>query len=380
MKVIAKSITTISISFLLFSLNITLFAQDNEKAVVEKLSEKDKEKVVKAEKRLSKGILLLEEASKYDDESLIMKEAEGRLKMRKIKKLEKKADGLKIKAASYLQDGYKRKAKVFESIIKDSRKANPHLVSRLKEVEFNSDKKIKKSKKLYRKADNMTSDSEAVEYFELGHKNYEEAIVILCEGLAAIYNIELEDEMDNTVIQDSTTVKDELAPEEKEITSEDSGTNVSEVTRDNSMNSGTTNTAVAGVAVGVAATTAAVLATGNNDDKKESIVDSTEQTLVTDTIPLIVVTEVKEDVDVFFTIQFIADKKPVSSETLKTKYSGEQEIVEMHSGGWYRYSAGRYTKLEEAKAEMKSKGIKGFIVAYKGEERITVSEALELLK
>jgi hypothetical protein len=65
---------------------------------------------------------------------------------------------------------------------------------------------------------------------------------------------------------------------------------------------------------------------------------------------------------------------------LKTKYAGTQEVVEMSAGGWYRYSAGKFTKLDEAKAVMKAEGIKGFIVAYKSGERITVSEAVELLK
>ena len=351
MKIRAKSIITISISLFLFSLSITLFAQDTEKAVVENLPKKDKEKVVKSEKWLSKGNLILEEASKYDNELASLKDSEGKLKMRKINKLEKKSDGLKIKAASYLQDGYKKKAKVFESIVKDSRKTNPQLASRLKEVEFNSDKKIKKSKKLYRKADDMASKSKAVEYFELGHKNYEEAIAILCGGLAVVYDIKAEDEMDDIVTEEDTTI-----------------------------NSATANPAVAAPVVGVTATTAAVVAASNVGNEKEFIVDSTNQAFVTDTIPLTAEPEEKENIDVFFTIQFVADKKPVSSEMQKTKYAGELEVVEMNAGGWYRYSVGRFTKLEEAKAVMKSEGIKGFIVAYKSGERITVSEAVELLK
>ncbi len=374
MKIIAKSIITISTSLFLFSLSITLFAQNNEKAVVEKLPKKDKEKVAKSEKWLSKGNLILEEASKYDSELASLKEAEGKLKMRKINKLEKKSDGLKIKAASYLQDGYKKKAKVFESIVKDSRKTNPQLASRLKEVEFNSDKKIKKSKKLYRKADDMASKSKAVEYFELGHKNYEEAIAILCGGLVVVYDIEAEDEMDNIVAEEDTTMKNDSTAQE------DIGTDVSEEMQDNPINSETDNPAVSGAVVGATATTAAVVAAANSGNEKKSIIDSTNQAFVTDTIPLTVEPEEKENINVFFTIQFVADKKPVSSEMQKTKYAGELEVVEMNAGGWYRYSVGRFTKLEEAKAMMKSEGIKGFIVAYKSGERITVSEAVELLK
>jgi len=383
MKIIARSISTIFLSFFLLSTCVNLFAQNSEDAVIQKLSLKDKDKIAKAEKWLTKGNGILKEASVYDDKAAVMKEAEGKIKMRKINKLEKKSDGLKIKAASYLQDGYKKKAKVLGGIIKDSRKTNPQLASRLKEVEFNSDKKIKKSKKLYRKANDISSKSKAVEYFELGHKNYVEAIDILCEGLAVVFDINFgNDEQKDIVADNNVTEEGEGVTEEQESVTENKGADLS---------GNTTNSAEVNGAVAVAGTTAAVAAGSDKDENKEADPEKTEQpeteaivepeqALAVDTIPAAATSEEKKDIDTFFTIQFIADKNPVSPETIKLKYSGAHEVVEMSAGGWYRYSAGKFTKLDEAKAVMKAEGIKGFIVAYKNGERITVSEAVKLLK
>ncbi len=385
MRFSAKTISTIFLLVFLLSTGVNLFAQSSEKAVIEKLSSKDKSKIAKADKWLVKGNGILKEASVYDDKAAAMKESEGKIKMRKINKLEKKSNVLKIKAASYLQDGYKKKAKVFGFIIKDLRKTNPQLASRLKEVEFNSDKKIKKSKKLYRKADDMASKSKAVEYFELGHKNYVEAIDILCEGLVVVYNIN-SDEPEKAVTKDEAEVKEEAVLEEQASVTENNENDLSGST----ANSAEVNGAVVG-GVAVAATTAAVVAVGtdNNENNETEIAEAAqteteavvaEQALAVDTIPATVTPEEKKDIDTFFTIQFIADKNPVSQEVLKTKYTGTQEVIEMSVGDWYRYSAGKFTKLDEAKAVMKAEGIKGFIVAYKSGERITVSEAVELLK
>lgn len=379
MKIITKPIISVLLISFLVVLNINVFSQDNEKAVVEKLSEKDRNKVAKAEKLLSKGILILKEASGYDVEIAAMKDVEGRLKMRKINKLEKKSNSIKIKASKYLQDGYKKKVKVYESVLKDSRKLNPQLASRLKEVEFNSDKKIKKSKKLYRKANDMASKSKAVEYFEIGHKNYQEAIVLLCEGLAVVFEIEPREVVNDAVAEKDTLQVDESSIEkEVETVPEGNATDSTEVTTTNAI----ANPAVTGGVV--AATTAAAVVAVSKDtvsDENDSAVKETEEEVIAeDTTSLDAEPQDEKSGDVFFTIQFMADKKSVSPAQLKAKYVGDKEVIEMNTDGWYRYSVGKFTNLEEAKGVMKTEGIKGFIVAYKNGERITVSDALELLK
>jgi len=83
---------------------------------------------------------------------------------------------------------------------------------------------------------------------------------------------------------------------------------------------------------------------------------------------------------VFLSIQFLADKQQASAEKLSQTYNGSIEVIEMVGDGWYRYSIGKFTDVETARNTMKSEGIQGFIVAYNKEQRISVREAMELLK
>ncbi|NPA37495.1 MAG: hypothetical protein GXO47_11675 [Chlorobi bacterium] len=83
--------------------------------------------------------------------------------------------------------------------------------------------------------------------------------------------------------------------------------------------------------------------------------------------------------DVYFTIQIIADKTRISGSRLNMVYNGNRKIIEHEGGGWYRYSVGRFGSYSEAASVMKSEGIKGYVVAYNGNKRITTSEAKILL-
>ncbi|MFO7999851.1 MAG: hypothetical protein R6U46_01300 [Marinilabilia sp.] len=83
--------------------------------------------------------------------------------------------------------------------------------------------------------------------------------------------------------------------------------------------------------------------------------------------------------DVFFSIQFLATRRPISNERVRSVYDGPMPVTEDHSDGWFRFFAGRFASVEEALERKESEGIYGFIVAYKNRERITLNEARELL-
>jgi len=83
---------------------------------------------------------------------------------------------------------------------------------------------------------------------------------------------------------------------------------------------------------------------------------------------------------VFFSIQILADRNKATSAAISKVYSGSMPIIHVNSDGWHRYMVGKFNNLEEAKKKMSSEGIKGFIVAYNGDNRIPVQEAVELFK
>lgn len=87
--------------------------------------------------------------------------------------------------------------------------------------------------------------------------------------------------------------------------------------------------------------------------------------------------------DIFFRVQFTASRSPKKFDDKKNK--DIPDIREYHAEGWYKYSSGNFTSYEEAKAHLKflketKKYKDAFIICFKGEERISLEEALELIK
>ncbi|MGQ1788375.1 MULTISPECIES: SPOR domain-containing protein [unclassified Saccharicrinis] len=84
---------------------------------------------------------------------------------------------------------------------------------------------------------------------------------------------------------------------------------------------------------------------------------------------------VQPEIEVYYTVQIMADKTQVSQSRIKQVYAGKYAIVENKGDGWYRYSFGKFSTLSEAKTALSQSNTKGYIVAYKGKVRISLSEA-----
>ncbi len=113
----------------------------------------------------------------------------------------------------------------------------------------------------------------------------------------------------------------------------------------------------------------------------EEIVPVAKPEVVKEVVPVneeqvVAVEEKKADPEVYFTIQILADRKPVSMDNIKKVYSGSLQVVENRGDGWYRYSLGKFIELSQAKKELADSKIKGYVVAYKKGVRISVREAL----
>jgi hypothetical protein len=110
--------------------------------------------------------------------------------------------------------------------------------------------------------------------------------------------------------------------------------------------------------------------------QEEPLVAKVEEPHVTEEV---ITVPVVADPDVFLTIQFMADKKKATQEQISNVYSGNKEVIEMNVNDWFKYSVGKYQTLDKAKADMQAENIKGFIVAYNKNERISVKEAVTIL-
>ena len=86
--------------------------------------------------------------------------------------------------------------------------------------------------------------------------------------------------------------------------------------------------------------------------------------------------------EVYFKIQIAASKKKLDLKPFNFK--GLKNLSRSKSGKLYRYYFGKSSTLEKAKKKLKEAKKKGyskaFIVAFNGEIKISVSEALDRLK
>lgn len=382
--------------FLLFgilsfiALPINTIAQSN--SLSAKLNEKENKKINSAQKLISKGNTILSESEEDEKEIKKLKDTDGRIKTGKINKLNKKIAANKMKAAVYFEDGYNKHIKTLDGRLKDFEKNGVNDAEKIR-----SEVKIlqKKAKKQYNKAERLSSPDEMVELVELAQENQKKAIEVQKAGLQKL----LTGASAITLLEEDEKITEEIP--ETEIVPQDSITHTN--TETNPMDTNETpgaelNTAAVApsatnpnmglVTTGVGA--AAVAATVTNTEEEQTATEaSDEATMNTITEEKIIEeeTSVEENITapisdspVFLSIQFLADKQKASNEKLAQAYQGELEIIEMEGDGWFRYSVGKFTDVETARSKMKSEGIKGFIVAYNENKRISVREAMDLLK
>jgi hypothetical protein len=331
------------------------------------LNSKELKRLESAEKLIAKGDAFINETKELEKEVEQLKNADGRIKTGKINKRNKKIAQIKTKAALYYEDGYKKYIDVLDDHLKVLEKSGN---SEAKQTRKDIKSLEKKARKQYNKAENLSSPEKAVELLELAQQNQKEAIEIQTKCIFSLSE-SIEDEpvliteevnvVDSTLIE---TVTAEALPEQQdtiaittEVPAEPAGIEIPEAP------------------VVTAATLAAPTVSDNSLMVNESETPAVEATQV----PVIAEEPKVVNPDIFLTIQIMADKKKASSEQINSIYSGNKEVIEMAINDWYKYSVGKYQSIEKAKADMKSENIKGFIVAYNKNERISVKEAVTLL-
>lgn len=87
--------------------------------------------------------------------------------------------------------------------------------------------------------------------------------------------------------------------------------------------------------------------------------------------------------DIFFRVQFTSSRSPMTFRD--KKFRDVPAIKEYRQDGWYKYSSGNFTTYEDALKHQQfmrdSKKFKdAFVVCFRGEERISLEEARQLIK
>ncbi len=88
----------------------------------------------------------------------------------------------------------------------------------------------------------------------------------------------------------------------------------------------------------------------------------------------------EKSAELFFSIQFLALRNAATEKEIRNVYGGALPVIKNKSDGWHRYSAGKFDTVEEALKVMGQENIHGFVVAFRNEERISISQARKMLE
>lgn len=315
----------------LFSIHFA-HAQQNEL-----FSKKDEKRIAKAEKKINKAESIAAKADPLTQEveSAI---AEGKSK-RKIKRLEKKANNKTILSASQFKEGYNKKYSAYEKAIKRNLKEeniadNKDQLKKAKEA-------YKKGKKWRRKLENEDDLAESVELLFMANNIQADAIKHLNKVLIPIPK----EEIVVAAVQDTLPSDSIPAPviAETAIIAEDTTT--------------VTPMLESEVLEPTLVATAAMVAPA----------------------AVVAVSEVAKPNEngIYFTVQISSSPTQLSKPQQNDLYSGALTMLEHKTESSFKYSLGKFNTYDEAHKQIGSEIAKGFVVAYKGNERISVRLAKE---
>ncbi len=290
------------------------------------LSQSQSSKYQKAEKLIAKGSQIVIPADSLGVKEFHSSQAQRELNLKKEQ------------AYLLLKDGYSMKLKVLKGYFEDYIEVNGNLSDGDKQkvigIQSAVNEGIESSKKLYSQSRNSSRLSKSIKLQEDAQQIQLDAIYAAETGLFMVQSFK-----EPTAEKPMVATKDTLVKESVPVVEP---------------------APVEPVAVvEVAAPVAAVVAVDEKEPEK--------------------VEEKHVEQSVYFSIQVLADKKAASLSQQKMVYKGSRKVIENVGAGWYRYSVGRFTSYSEAASVMKSEGIKGFVVAYNGDKRITTSEAKKIL-
>ncbi len=362
------------IGFILTTTQI-LYSQEN-------LNESEQNKISSAERKISKAESIVKKADKYTSEIELLKN-NGKVRTGKMQRLETKANRIIIKSASYYKEGYDKKYGTYRGAVK--RHINDGtLETRFEIQQHEAHKTYKTGRKWRRKSKSQGNVNKGVEYLLKANEVEDSAIESLAGILTHAEARPLTEETQTKETVDTSSIAANTLPTEPIVARDTDMPQDSILTiPSDSLNTDTTLT-VSPISTNSAYTTAVMqdTLTVSSNDTISIVTPVLEETvpITEDVIENISSPEQTEELTTYFTIQFLADKRPVPKEKITSIYNGSLEIIKKEAEGWFRYSIGKYSDINEAKKALQSTGVNGYIVAYHNNKRISTREAIEILK
>jgi hypothetical protein len=84
---------------------------------------------------------------------------------------------------------------------------------------------------------------------------------------------------------------------------------------------------------------------------------------------------------IIFRVQIAAHTVPLQKDYIRTFYTGKDTVQEVHEGKWYKYQIGTLDSFESADSLQRTCRVpRAFVVAYQADRRLTIKEALTILR
>ncbi|SMO33123.1 hypothetical protein SAMN06265379_10170 [Saccharicrinis carchari] len=333
----------------------------------------DERKIAVADKKIAKGDAIVDKKEKYTRQIEAI-DAEGKSRSGKVRRLQSKSNKIIVSSASFYKEGYGKKYKTYKKAVNKGVSKNA-LQQHTLDLMHKAGKDYKRGRKLRRKLNNLSDANRAAAMLLEANEVEARAVETLIKAAVNYKPIEIASESTTALIQESEVGSADtlaMAPEPvilKEVPPTLSMAGVAEMDSiaklDALPNMDSTMVLVA---------------------KPDSVLTPTDSILPNKvTEPLLSdatepAAETKEIAQVYFTVQFVADRKAMARERLTQLYDGPFEVLEHVADGWYRYSFGEFSSVNEAKVMKIRSGVHGFVVAYLNNIRISIKEANEIMK
>lgn len=351
------------IVFFVFGVNL----QAQQKLI---LGSRVERKITVADKKIAKGDAIVGKKEKYTRQIEAI-DAQGKARSGKVKRLQAKSNKIVVSSASFYKDGYGKKYNTYKKVV-NSAVNEGTLGDDAASLMNNAKEEYKSGRKLRRKSGNLSDVSRAATMLLDANEVEANAVETLIKATSKYRQIEIETVSPEDVVQESLMDSTNIVA-------------VPALTSELALAMDSTVTAQKDVISHPNAIlyVDSTLVTSLTQDSLVTLEDGiianiTVEPLLEDAV--VIAPETKEAVQVYFSVQFLAEKSAVSKDRLMQLYDGPFEVHEHKAEGWYRYSFGEFPSVVEA-SEMKTRsGVQGFVVAYLNDKRITIKEAKELLK
>ncbi len=367
----------------------------NNSAFNRALSQSASKKISKVGKHFKKAALTMDKAKNYERQISDIQVNSRRAQTRKVSKLEEKKMQKEIEAFYIYQQAHKKLYKIYHKNLKQfcEKSTSPDEGVRL---EKNASIAYKKSKKIRRKAENKGDLEKAYPLFtdaydfEIAAINHQIDAFTHYQSTATLPATEASPEEEIAAVDSvvdgmpPAAAVDSVIAGEPEVPVAQLPDTVTFKIDNAALKDSLPDTLVKGeviVPLLIAETEEqpdSFLMVGA--DSLEVLPDQPDST-VSEPGEIIPVVEPKPPpVTIFFTIQILSKTSPATEEQLKKIYPGPEKPFLMKNNGYYRYVVGRFDTLFEAKVFQNQHQVEGFIVAYKDGEKISIQEAVDLLK